>query len=81
MVSTLPAAETLPWWKNISPRNMIMILILKENDNDGWWYKDCSRVYLQTPRPVHRPHKMAEDTRRNMTPEKEIQMEQLNLIE
>ena len=28
------------------------------------------KVYLQTPRPVHRPHNMAEDTRRNMTPEK-----------
>ena len=31
-------------------------------------------IYLQTPSPVHNPHKMAEDTRRNMTPEKKYKL-------
>ena len=48
------------------------------NDNDGrdaiFKTRDpdlsIAAIYLQTPSPVHSPHKIAEETRRNMTPEK-----------
>ena len=64
--------------KHFSSKHDNDISIDRKWYNLKWWvmifYNFFRRIYLQTPSPVHNPHKIAEETRRNMTPEKKYKL-------